>query len=132
MMKIDTAQVPGWEGIDVVLEFQHCKPAPDGSRITEARLVQWADAPTGTGFGWRQKGTGWKRTVHCASARCSPSDQFCRETGRRVAVSRLATSHHAILVRRLAKFALREYGLNRYALLRRRRRVAAERIANNA
>ena len=93
MMQIDTSAIPRWEGRTVVLEFQHGKedryPDSDGRRSTSARLVEIAyELPT-DGRLWLHAPRCWKRTVAQSGASCSPEDQYCRETGRRIAIRRL-------------------------------------------
>ena len=91
MMQIDTSAVIGWEDITVVLEFQHRSMAA-GARYTTARLVEISpDDSLPSSLGWRQGAKCWKRTVARAYAHCSLVDQYCRETGRRVAIRRLSS-----------------------------------------
>ena len=93
MMKIDTTDVPGYEDKQVVLEFQHKKPLPNGRRNTDVRLVEVARHPSdvaGTDRTWRQTPSlNWKSTIVESGASCSPEDQYCREEGRRIAIRRL-------------------------------------------
>ena len=99
-MRIDTAGIAGWEDATVVLEFEHGPVGADGSRCTVACLVQIASAPPKSKRGnpYVKISGGWKRTIWAESARCSPADTFCKETGRRVALARLARNrgvgHH--------------------------------------
>ena len=116
MMKIDTTGLVGWHHKTVVLEFEHGPIGNDGSRCTEMRLVEFtsevhaADRNTG----WKQVPGGWKRTIRNETARCSPKDQFCKETGRRVALARLAGRHgvgfhvgfHPIVIDKLSRSPL--------------------------
>lgn len=93
MMKIDTSQIPGWEDRTVVLEFSHLTGRPDekpAARWTEARLVLASKERPGSTYGWRCTPAGWwKQTISKGRARCSNDDQFCRETGRRIALKRM-------------------------------------------
>ena len=115
MMKLDTKDVPGWENRIVVLEFQHLPLDTDGSRTTVVRLVEHQPTPPG---GWIEHGE-WRRKVCEAEARCSPLDQFCRETGRRVAIRRLAALHSFTGgLSSLVRIAIRQYFENRTALRR--------------
>ena len=126
MMKLDTSSVAGFEGSTVVLEFQHhrgrgrCRSVVP--RYTYARLVEFvagdANPPSGfAGRPWVRVSGGWEATIDGAAARCSPDDQFCRETGRRVALRRLAKDSGSVLV----SAAIRQYFANRAALRRARR-----------
>lgn len=91
MMRIKTDGLAAWNGITVVLEFQHYPPYLDGRRDTGVRLVEVSESqPRDADATWRQAKTCWKRTVYSAFASCSPLDQYCRETGRRIALCRLA------------------------------------------
>ena len=94
-MKIDTTGLHGWNDRTVLLEFEHGPVGNDGSRCTEVRLVEFVsgDCPFAAGTPWSKVPSGWKRTIWNEASRCSPKDQFCKETGRRVALARLASRH---------------------------------------
>ena len=113
MMQIDTSAVPGWADKTIVLEFQHGENAAVGRRFTEARLVEVsADDSLPSSFGWRESVKCWKRTVAGACAHCSPADQYCRETGRRIAIRRLHSYRDDDTVL-LTTAAIRQYFANR-------------------
>ena len=94
MMKIDTILMDRWHNKTVLLEFEHGPVGNDGSRCTEVRLVEFMSYVLMADRGsWKKVPGGWKRTIWNESSRCSPKDQFCKETGRRVALARLADRH---------------------------------------
>ena len=142
MMRIDTSHLAGWEDKTVVLEFEHgmvpelnqrdgtpTRPELWGCRATQARLVEFRDVQVQppadsltANTAWRPVASGgWKRTLCQATAVCSPADQFCRETGRRVAIRKLAAIKGRATYGRLRAAAIRQYFENRAALKRKAR-----------
>lgn len=129
MMQLDTSRVAGFENSTVVLEFEHSAHEPHHvlyaaayPRCSYVRIVEFVagddNPPSGfSGMPWVRVSGGWEATIDGAAARCSPDDQFCRETGRRVALRRLAKDSGSELV----SAALRQYFANRAALKRARR-----------
>ena len=125
MMRIDTSHLAGWEDKTVVLEFEHDKADQPVARCSTVRLVEFVpgeDEPPPSAP-WQKVPSGWKRVLCGANARCSPADQFCRETGRRVALRRMAASKGRYT--KLRKAAWCQYGETQYERLQARRRAGS-------
>lgn len=128
MMRLDTSGIAGWEDKCVVLEFEHDTPMADYDedgdvvrklpRCSTARLVEFVTGgvlPPSTTEPWEKVPSGWKRRICGAVSRCSLADQFCRETGRRVALRRLAAITGRATYTTLRKAAIQQYFQDRAA-----------------
>ena len=119
MMQIDTSAVPRWADKTVigVSALPRRTSIPIATGVGRRQCDSWKCAtsrPIGAiDYQWREGARSWKRTVAGTWASCSPLDQYCRETGRRIALRRLNAALRGTDKASLTAATIRQYFENR-------------------